>query len=275
VITEIGKIKIKWEIKEESIRERILDHYRNFLSNGEKKEIEIKFYNKSFLFPSGIKFIVNTRSWEYLKDRDKFYFRFPRGENSSVAVIRQDFKKVEFFSPDKDGQLLLYLFPELLYSLILPEFRGILLHACGIKMKNRIFVFLAPSEGGKSTIAKLALKKGLTALNDDRIILRKIKGKYFAFGNPWHGEVKITSSDYGEIEELFFLEKAKRNYIQRIFKKDMFMQIIRNSFYLKEDKESLRKIVEIVLDIVDNINGYIFGFKPDLKIWKYLDERFK
>lgn len=275
MITEIGKIKINWILKEESIRARILDHYRDFLSNGEKKEIEIKFYNKSFLFPSEIKPIVNTRSWNYLKDRDKFYFRFPRGENSSVAIIRQDFKKIEFFSLDKNGQLLLYLFPELLYSLILPEFKGILLHACGVKIKNKLFIFIASSEGGKSTLAKLALKQGLSVLNDDRIILRKIKGKYFAFGNPWHGEVEITSSDYGKIEELFFLEKAKRNYIQKISKRDMVIRILSNVFYLKEDKENLKKVVEIVLDIVNNIKGYTLCFKPDLSIWGYLDERFK
>ncbi len=274
IITGIGKISIRWDVAG-SIKDRILNHYRDFLTPGNKNaDIEIKIENNSFRLPQGIPPLLSTRNWDYLRTRDRRYFHFPRGQSSSLAEISNNFKNIRFSSKDKHGQLLLYLFPEILYSLILPEFEGVLLHACGIKIRNKVFIFMAPPEGGKSTMAKLALEKDLTVLNDDRIILRKLKDRYFAFGNPWHGEVGNTSPDSGEIKELFFLKKAKRNYIRKITRKDMFLNIVRNSFYLREDKENLKKVVEIASDLVDNIEGYILGFRPDVSVWRYLDERF-
>ena len=208
MITEIGKIKIKWDIRSglETVRKRLLNHYKNFLT-GQSRRIDVNItvkIQKGKLPEDGIP-VLHTRSWEYFKYNGRPFFRFSSGD---LAEIGEGFKKIKVYIQNKSGQLLFYLFPEILYSFILPEFSGILLHACGVKMDNRIFVFLAPSEGGKSTIARLALKKRLILLNDDRIIVRKIRNKFYAFGNPWHGEVEVTSSEWGEVKELFFSEES-------------------------------------------------------------------
>jgi hypothetical protein len=273
MITEIGKIKIKWEIGTglRELEKRLGEHYKNFLSAGYKKpDIKIKIEKKSFRLPSYIYPLVRTRSWEFLKYNGESYFKFHSG---SLGNIDSRLKNINFYLHNRGGQLLLYLFPEILYSFILPQYHGILLHASGVKMGDKVLVFLAPPEGGKSTISKLALKKGLTLLNDDRIILREINKKFYAFGNPWHGEVEITSSEWGEVRELFFLKKAKRNSLRKISKKRMFSEILTNSFYIKEDKSNFQKIIEVIADIVNNIEGYELGFKPDERVWDFLSKK--
>jgi hypothetical protein len=274
MITEIGKIRIRWQVEPKQIRERLLNHYKHYLiSNSKDADIRIKVKTTSFCLPSGISPIIRTRNWEYFESKDKKYLCFPRGDKGSIAEITDNFERIRFFTLDESGQLLLYLFPEILYSLILPKFNGILIHACGVKVGRRIFVFIAPPEGGKSTISKLALKKGLTLLNDDRIILREINKKFYAFGNPWHGEVEITSSDWGEVKELFFLRKARRNSLRKISKKRMFSEILTNSFYIKEDKSNFQKIIEVIADIVNNVEGYELGFKPNERVWDFLSKK--
>ena len=67
-----------------------------------------------------------------------------------------------------------------------------MLHGCGILNGKKSYLFLAKSRGGKSTIAKLALKKGLKVLNDDKIIVHKERNLFKICGNPWHWEVEKT-----------------------------------------------------------------------------------
>ncbi len=270
MITEIGKIKIKWNIKSglETVRKRLINHYKNFLTDKSRRiDVNITVEIQGGKLPENGVPVLHTRSWEYFKYNGRPFFRFSSGD---LAEVGEDFRKIRVYIQNKSGQVLFYLFPEILYSFILPEFSGVLLHACGVKMDNRIFVFLAPSEGGKSTIAKLALKKGLILLNDDRIIVRKIRNKFSAFGNPWHGEVKVTSSEWGEVKELFFLKKARRNFVKEMDKKRMFTEMLKNSFYVKEDRENFRKVIEVIGNIVNNVKGYELSFKPDMSIWRYL-----
>ncbi len=270
MITEIGKIRIKWNINSdlEVVRKRLLNHYKSFLT-GQSRRIDVNITVKiqKGKLPEGDMPVLHTRSWGYFKYDGRPFFRFSSGD---LAEVGEGFRKIKFYMSHESGQPLFYLFPEILYSFILPEFSGVLLHACGVKMGNRIFVFLAPSEEGKSTIAKLALKKGLILLNDDRIIVRKIRNKFYAFGNPWHGEVEVTSSEWGEAKELFFLKKARRNFVKEIDKKRMFAEMLNNSFYVKADRENFRKVIEIIGNVVNNVKGYELSFKPDEDIWKYL-----
>jgi len=275
MITEIGKIKIKWDTSSspKQMRSRLLNHYKNFLiTHPHDVDIKITVRMKNVKLPVHTASVLYSRSWEYFKYDGRSFFRFSSGD---LAEVGEGFRKIKVYIQNKSGQLLFYLFPEILYSFILPEFDGILLHACGVKMGNRIFVFLAPSEGGKSTIAKLALKKGLILLNDDRIIVRKIRNKFYAFGNPWHGEVEHTSSEWGEVKELFFLKKARRNFVKEVDKKRMFAEMLNNSFYVKVDRENFRKVIEVIGNIVNNVKGYELSFRPDENIWGYLDERFR
>lgn len=275
MITEIGKIRMKWNINSDlaAVRKRLINHYKNFLTDKSYSiDVSITVKMEDSKLPENSISVLHTRSWEYFKYDGKSFFKFSSGD---LAEVGEGFGKIKVYIQNKSGQLLFYLFPEILYSFILPEFDGILLHACGVKISDRIFVFLAPSEGGKSTIAKLALKRGLILLNDDRIILRKMKGKFYAFGNPWHGEVEHTSSQWGEVNELFFLRKARRNFVKEIDKKKIFAEMLNNSFYVKEDRNNFRKIIEVIGNMVNNVKGYELSFRPDTSIWRYLYERFR
>lgn len=58
-------------------------------------------------------------------------------------------------------------------------------------------------------------------------------------------------------------------------KKEMFFEILRNSFHIREDKQIFKNVIAVISDIVDSVKGYELKFKPDEKIWRYLGERFR
>ncbi len=268
IITCIGEIPILWDIENKLIRERVIKHYQNYFVN-KKPQITIKVKKEKFNIPKVKKPIFQTRSWILSKNGDYLNLYFPGRNNASLASIHSSFKKVDFFTQDSNGQLLLYLFPEILYSLILPKFNNLLLHSCGILDNKRAYLFVAKAEGGKSTIAKLSGKR--TILNDDRIIIRKEEKGYKIYGNPWHGEVEETSNKSFYIKDIFFLKKSNLNYIKPIRKSEAMVEFFKNSFYLPIDNDIIKQVFGICSGIVKGLNCYQFGFVPDKSIWRFLN----
>ena len=73
----------------------------------------------------------------------------------------------------------------------LVNFNGLMLHSSAVVMDGRAYLFSAPSGTGKSTHTQLWLdvfgeKAGI--LNDDKPALRRIDGKWYAYGTPWCGK---------------------------------------------------------------------------------------
>jgi hypothetical protein len=267
VITEIGKLKIRWEIDSEEIHKVLKEHYKEYLIARGKVDLHIRIKEKTPPTIRERQIILKTKGWECFKSKGKMYLYFPRGDTATLAEINNPY--VNVYTKGR-GQLFLYLFPEVLYALILPQYGGLLLHACGVKVDEEILVFMGPPEGGKSTLAKLALKMGFEILNDDRLILRKFNGEFWIFGNPWHGEVNQTFPIGGKIKKVFFLEKAKGNSLQELGKRDTIGKLIKNSFIFRIEKENYQKTLELLLDMSNKVKGYVLKFKPTLDIWEYI-----
>jgi len=72
----------------------------------------------------------------------------------------------------------------LLYRLIFDNsLKGIMLHAAGIELNRGGHAFVGKTGIGKTTAARLAEPDRI--LSDDTVLIRKIRGKYMLFPNPW------------------------------------------------------------------------------------------
>jgi len=273
----IGKIGISMHIENDRIRKRVFEHYRDFLAPPNTPiSILINVHFIDFKRPNLDRLIYKTRSCYLGKKKNGWFFYSPSKTGaSSLALFDSNFEKIEFYTQDPTGQLLLYLFPEVLFSLILPKYQSLLLHACGVMDGKKGYLFVAPAEEGKSTIAKLALKLGLKVLNDDRVIIRKEKNLFRIYGNPWHGEVEETSNKSLKIKRIFFLKKSKFNQIEPMSKKEAMEGFLKNSFFIPINNEMIKKRIDICFDLTENLNCYKLSFKPDETIWRFLDGYFK
>ncbi len=99
-----------------------------------------------------------------------------------------------------------YPLDELWVTNLLARGRGVELHACAVvDVDGRGFLFVGQSGDGKTTTARLWSAAGATALSDDRVIVRKLDGRWMMFGTPWHGEAEFARPDAAPITRAFIL----------------------------------------------------------------------
>jgi hypothetical protein len=90
------------------------------------------------------------------------------------------------------------------FATFLPSFSALMVHCAGLIRHGRAALFLAPDEGGKTTVLRLAPDGHL--LNDDQVIVRQEGNGFVAHGTPLG---RLTDGPvHARLGGLFVLEKA-------------------------------------------------------------------
>jgi MoaA/NifB/PqqE/SkfB family radical SAM enzyme len=159
----------------------------------------------------------NGEAWHYLGVMD---LDAP-DEMHLAAVFSRDYARGTIYHasehPFRRGRAdALTLFPtdQILVSQLLLDRGGCYLHAAGVILDGRGFLFLGHSGAGKSTLVKM-LKDRAEILCDDRVIVRKGPEGMSVHGSWSHGEVPHVSPSSAPLEAIFFLEKSSRNHIRQ------------------------------------------------------------
>jgi hypothetical protein len=88
---------------------------------------------------------------------------------------------------------------------------ALVVHAAGIVRGGRAWLFAGPHGAGKSTIAGLlAAERGTALLSDDRVVVRRLRGRWRAFGTPWSGTVRRATTPAGApLAGVFFIRHGE------------------------------------------------------------------
>lgn len=136
------------------------------------------------------------------------------------------------------------------------------IHACGVLREGAVSLFVGVSGAGKSTVARLVDKRPVRVLSDDRIVLRYVNGRPWAFGTPWHGDAGFASPRGGPLAAVHFLRKSETESLRRLSAPEAFTRTLVCSFptfYLKDGMERTAQLLE---GIVRAVPAYEFGFTP-------------
>jgi hypothetical protein len=147
---------------------------------------------------------------------------------------------------------------------LLPSCSGLLLHACGVDDHGRGYLFTGRSGDGKSTTATLwSCEPGVKVLSDERIIIMENGEKFDAYGTPWHGQVKVCDPGKFEVEKIFFLEHAEKNYARTISSEEAAGRLFVRCLPTFWDREGMELSLSLIERIVKKVPCYEFGFVPD------------
>jgi len=194
-----------------------------------------------------------------------------------MATVNKDFDNIKVYCStymqekgDNDGAFqnpLYYPLDQVLLMLYLANNQGGLLHTGGIYMDNQVFLFPGKSGAGKSTLCRQFEKdKDFRLINDDRLLIRKDKDHYMAYGTPWPGENGYTENIGLPVGGIFFISKSNGDRIRPLSRQDAFEKLIPVLSIPWYEPELVSNYLIFCELLVDQIPVYELSFEPDKNI---------
>lgn len=106
---------------------------------------------------------------------------------------------------------------------------GLMLHSSAVALNGKAFLFSGPCGTGKSTHTRLwQVKFGEKAVvfNDDKPALRRIDGRWVAYGTPWCGKDGINVNMSAPVVGICFLKQSGQNKIRRLAEQEAAQKVI-------------------------------------------------
>jgi len=220
--------------------------------------------------------------WRISRHKERFLIEGGTSGNFQVFFDNK-FQRIDIFIVNQDNQWKLaelfvgFLQIFLIYYLA-NKGDGLVVHSAAIKdrqKKDKGYLFAGISQAGKTTTSRIWHKhaKDAQILNDDRIIIRKEKGKFYLYSTPWHGDFSDYLKDpikRAEIGKLFFICHSKKNKAEKVLPREFFNLFFQSLFLPFWDKEGLKKEFNFIMDLILSVPCYKFGFKNDKKIINYI-----
>ncbi len=128
---------------------------------------------------------------------------------------------------------------------------GLVLHGSAVEYEGRVYVFVAPSGGGKSTTAKILEKHGWRHVADDLIFLRKIAGKWRVYGSLVIEKSYRPSKFVGRELEILVLNKGKEMSKKEISDRKLRLEKLLKQTVVKEGMSG--EVFKRLVDLTDKI----------------------
>jgi len=230
------------------------------------------------LFDSG-------ESWFICEDGNHFFLSLshPASREKPVWVARFDRKIKEVTVYCSEGLVkkrekglgvinpFHYPLDQLLLMYILARKGGSILHAAGMVINKKGYLFLGRSGAGKSTLVRLCgSQDDFSFLSDDRIVVRKFSDGYKAYGTPWPGEAGIAANREFPLSGLFFISHGSKNRIEEVCRKDALERILPVTSIPLYDSKATEEILSFCDRLVSHIPAYHLHFRPDAEVAKVL-----
>jgi hypothetical protein len=214
--------------------------------------------------------------WKLFRNSEGFCFRLTSNLVGNFpykqATVAPDFKagRIEFsreyFSADQPLNPVEYPLDELLWIHRLSMGEGVELHGCGvIAPDGRGLLLTGHSGAGKSTSSRMWSKQiGARVLSDDRIILRREKGRVWMYGTPWHGDAGIAEADRWPLDGIFVLAHGARNSLRALGRTAASAELYARSFVPHHCSDAVAFNLEFLSGVATDVPCFDFSFVPDI-----------
>jgi hypothetical protein len=152
---------------------------------------------------------------------------------------------------------------------VLADNHGLLLHGAFIKRNGLAYIFLGKSGAGKSTISKNA--SGVEIVHDDKIAVRRINGRWWAFGVPLCDNARRTGKNsMAPLAGVYILEQNSRLSAYQLEKKFSLVQIAQNVLLPFREWEIARNVSKILMAFVIENKCYRLCFAKNSDVVEIL-----
>ena len=171
-------------------------------------------------------------------------------------------RRLQEMNPHSSWETCCYVASARQFYVHLLSFEGFALHASAVVMDGGAFLFSADSGTGKSTHASLWLSHfGMDrayVLNDDKPLIRKVEGRYLAYGAPWCGSSGLHKNESAPVKGVAFLARDKADWIRPLSSREALPELLRQSDPLVK-KEAAGSLLTLLDDFLQHVPVYLMG----------------
>jgi hypothetical protein len=259
--------------------------YLSFLSPGSNPDVadfEVKVITSPLPDTSGMQQIFESgQSWSMFCEGEEYFLalnppalgsnalwiaRF--GHNPSEVTIYCSEAMIRVTGDEKAvGNPLKYPLDQLLLMYALAEREGALIHAAGVSVHGRGFIFPGRSGAGKSTLVRQCNGfAGFEVLSDDRVVVRRAGAGFHMYGTPWPGEAGAAMNADVPLEALFFLSHADDNCIRPLQTSEAVRRLLPVLSIPWYESATTAKILSFCDRLVSCIPAYELQFRPGTEV---------
>ena len=265
----------------------IHEPYRPFLGEAtDSPDIRIELTTEAFPGLGNLSPLFDSdESWSLYRKEDEYQLLF-----NPQASKRKPFWQATFDSKCSDVTVycnpsvfmengafianpIQYPLDQLLLMYHLASRGGVLIHAAGIEIRGKGYIFPGISGAGKSTLIRqfLGAQRGFRLLSDDRIFLRRIGNDFKMFGTPWPGEAGIALNESAPLSGVFFLQHGEKNDAHRLEPMDVLAKLIPVLSVPWFDEDVMPRILHLCEGLIESVPAYQFQFKPARDVVQFLE----
>ncbi|MBQ6946677.1 MAG: hypothetical protein IJN42_01400 [Clostridia bacterium] len=192
-------------------------------------------------------------------------YRFDGAGAADIEILEERYREELYADVGAPRDIVEYQESGRQFSYFLIKYDGIYLHASAVEYEGMAYLFSAPCGTGKSTHTKLWEQHfaGAQVFNDDKPALRRLEGKWYAYGTPWCGKDGINQNRKVPIAGICFLHQAPENRIRRLSNREAVAQILPQTMHRFKRRDRLEQMLTLLDQLVREIPVYDLECRPD------------
>lgn len=213
--------------------------------------------------------------WSVYRNGSEMYITtsYPEGSSKKAAMLRFSMLLREWDlwieGKESSSDPLEYPLDGLILYYLTVISGDIMIHASGINISGRGYLFSGVSGKGKTTIAKIWDSVGARIIHDDRLIIKNTGGSYRMFNTPVYDDDEPLDS---QLDRIFIIEHGVRNNIIPVRGASAVTQVIANCIQHNWDPELIARFLGSVSIMCSSLPVSRLAFTPDRRCIDYILE---
>jgi len=151
---------------------------------------------------------------------------------------------------------------------LLPE-TGFLLHAATVIRNGQAYVFSGRSGAGKSTVASLSPSGSV--FTDEISLLKRVDGKWRAFGTPFWGEFRADGTNCSApLAGIFRLLQSPENRVEPLRPAELVKALLPCVLFFSSRVGDHQRLLEILATTSREVPGYNLQFQKNRSFWEVI-----
>ena len=224
---------------------------------------------------NGVRVKNRDEFWDVYKDNDDLFITtiFPLSSEKKKAVLKFSLNSnvwgLWFEGNDNTIDPMEYPLDGLILYYLTVIHGDIMIHASGVNMVGRGYIFSGVSGKGKTTMAKLWESCGADVIHDDRLIVRKIADTYNMYNTPvYNDEIPADS----QVNSIHIIAHGSSNKSTPVDGAGAVSLVMANCIQQNWGTEIISRLLNSVSLLCDSVPVTRLSFTPDKSVVTHILE---